>query len=217
MAQTRRVRGACAITTGVEKARLAILVGPKGRGSNMRAIAEACDRGDLPAEVSVVVSPASENAASEWAAARGLFVAVVPTDDPSYEDRLSEILAESGADWICLAGYLRLLPSGVLRRLPGRVLNIHPALLPKFGGKGMYGIRVHEAVLAAHERESGCTVHRVEQRYDEGPIVLQLRCRVESDDTPESLAARVLELEHRAYVEALRIVLEADVRVDRNP
>ncbi|MFN3683119.1 MAG: formyltransferase family protein, partial [Fimbriimonadaceae bacterium] len=112
---------------------------------------------------------------------------------------------------VCLAGYMRLLPKEVLDSFPNRVLNIHPALLPKFGGKGMYGMRVHEAVLRAGEAESGCTVHLVNERYDEGPIVVQLRCPVLPDDTPETLAARVLELEHRAYPEAVRKVLAGRV------
>lgn len=113
-----------------------------------------------------------------------------------------------GADFICLAGFMKLLPSEVLRAFPNRVLNIHPALLPKFGGKGMYGHHVHEAVLAAGEKESGCTVHLVTDQYDEGEILVQLCCPVRATDTPESLAARVLELEHRAYPEAVRLLME---------
>lgn len=124
------------------------------------------------------------------------------------EDYGARLLAELGScDWICLAGYLRLLPSEVLARFPNRVLNIHPALLPKFGGKGMYGQRVHEAVIAAGETESGCTVHYVNEQYDEGAIILQRRCPVEAVDTAETLAARVLEQEHLAYVEALAKLL----------
>ena len=102
---------------------------------------------------------------------------------------------------------MKKLPIEVLHRYPGRVLNIHPSLLPKFGGKGMYGHHVHEAVIAAHEPESGCTVHVVTENYDEGPIVLQLRCPVESGDSPDTLAARVLELEHRAYPLAIKKVI----------
>ena len=107
-----------------------------------------------------------------------------------------------GPTLVCLAGFLRLLPEEVLRSRP--VLNIHPSLLPKFGGKGMYGLRVHEAVIQARETESGCTVHRVTPVYDEGEVVVQMRCPVMAEDTPESLAARVLELEQQAYPEAVR-------------
>jgi phosphoribosylglycinamide formyltransferase-1 len=96
------------------------------------------------------------------------------------------------------------LPSEILAQFPGRVLNIHPALLPKHGGKGMYGIRVHEAVIEAGDSESGCTVHLVTEQYDEGQIVVQLRCPVLAEDTPTTLAARVLELEKQAYPAAIR-------------
>ncbi|MFQ3587684.1 MAG: phosphoribosylglycinamide formyltransferase [Fimbriimonadaceae bacterium] len=184
---------------------LGILVGSKGRGSNMRAIAEACARGDVPAEVRVVVSPKAGTPAAEWAAENGLEVKVVSVKREDYGKALVEAL--EGCSLVCLAGYMRLLPNEVLEAFPDRVLNIHPALLPKFGGKGMFGIRVHEAVLAAGETESGCTVHLVDEQYDHGPPILQLRCRVEPGDTPETLAARVLELEHQAYPMAIRKVI----------
>jgi phosphoribosylglycinamide formyltransferase-1 len=100
-----------------------------------------------------------------------------------------------------------VLPLEVLSLFPNRVLNIHPALLPKFGGKGMYGHHVHEAVLAAGEAESGCSVHFVNERYDEGAVILQKVCPVLPDDTPDTLAARVLVLEHQAYPEALAKVI----------
>ena len=101
-----------------------------------------------------------------------------------------------------------LLPQEVVRRYEGRILNIHPALLPKYGGKGMYGIHVHEAVIAAGEKESGCSIHFVNERYDEGAVLLQKKCPVLPDDTPESLAERVLDLEHTAYPEALKMLVE---------
>lgn len=130
----------------------------------------------------------------------GLNVAVVPISD-TYAADLEQAL--TGADWICLAGYMRLLPASIVQKWDHRILNIHPALLPKFGGKGMYGHYVHEAVLAAGETESGCSVHWVTEQYDEGAIVHQMRCPVLPDDTPESLAARVLKLEHQCYYDAL--------------
>jgi phosphoribosylglycinamide formyltransferase 1 len=188
----------------VAKLRLGILVGPKGRGSNMAAIAHACAKGEVDAEVAVVIVPQQETPAMGRARDLGLAVAVVSPQEEEYGPRLVEALEGRGCDWVCLAGYLRLLPEEVLARFPERILNIHPALLPKFGGKGMYGMRVHEAVLAAGERESGCTVHFVNERYDEGAIVVQRTCPVLPGDTPESLAARVLEQEHLAYPEALR-------------
>jgi phosphoribosylglycinamide formyltransferase 1 len=113
------------------------------------------------------------------------------------EARLLELLEESGAEIVVLAGYLRLVPPGVVRRFPGKILNIHPALLPAFGGKGMYGMRVHEAVLASGARVSGATVHLVDDVYDRGKIVAQWPVPVLPGDTPEKLAARVLAVEHR--------------------
>jgi phosphoribosylglycinamide formyltransferase 1 len=172
----------------------------------MRALIEACQQGHVPATVTAVVAPVEGTAASEIAQTLGVPVLVVEAGD-DYPNRLLEALSE--CDWVCLAGFMRLLPVEVLRAFPGRVLNVHPALLPKFGGKGMYGMHVHRAVLEAGEQESGCTVHVVTEAYDEGPIVLQARCEVLPEDTPETLAARVLALEHEAYPRALAEAIRA--------
>ncbi len=177
----------------------------------MRALARACAEGAVEAEVGLVVSPSESSPALAAARELGLPSAVVNVAGPDAGARLTEAFLGAGCTLVCLAGYMRLLPREVLDAFPNRVLNIHPALLPKFGGKGMYGMRVHEAVLRAGEAESGCTVHLVNERYDEGPILVQLRCPVLPDDTPETLAARVLELEHRAYPEAVRRVLAGRV------
>lgn len=193
---------------GDSNPKIGILVGSHGRGSNMRALARACAEGSIGADVGLVVSPSEASPALAAARELGLPVAVVDASGPDAGPRLTEAFRGAGCTLVCLAGYMRLLPKEVLDAFPNRVLNIHPALLPKFGGKGMYGMRVHEAVLRAGETESGCTVHLVNERYDEGPIVHQLRCPVLPGDTPETLAARVLELEHRAYPEAVRKVLD---------
>ena len=189
--------------------RLAILIGSQGRGSNMANLIAATRDGRLSAEIAVVIAPKPDLPSLQRAVELGVPTAVVPVkpDEPPYSERLCAALAASSATHICLAGYLRLLPASVLAAFPRRVVNIHPALLPKFGGKGMYGLHVHEAVIAARETESGCTVHFVTEQYDEGQIILQDRCPVFPDDTPDSLAARVLECEHRAYPAALRSVL----------
>lgn len=182
--------------------RLAILVGAKGRGSNMAALLAACADGTIPAQACRVVAPRSGTEAA--ARAVGVQTTVVEPGE-AYGARL--LAALEGATVVCLAGFTRLLPSEVLYAFPGRVLNVHPSLLPRHGGPGMYGRRVHEAVLAAGDAESGCTIHHVTERYDEGAVVLQARCPVLPGDTPESLAARVLGLEHLAYTEAVRRVL----------
>ncbi len=154
-------------------------------------------------DVAVVIGSKDGSPALERAAELGLRCAVVEPGE-GYGQRLVAALA--GCDLVCLAGYMRLLPTEVLAAFPDRILNIHPALLPKFGGKGMYGHHVHEAVIAAGETESGCTVHLVNEHYDEGRILLQEKCPVLPDDTPETLAARVLECEHRAYARAVEMV-----------
>jgi formyltetrahydrofolate-dependent phosphoribosylglycinamide formyltransferase len=172
----------------------------------MLAITRACEEGRLDAEVSVVVAPNSESPGARTAREVGLNVAVVAPGE-NYAAELEGVLRD--VDAVCLAGYMRLLPVEVLRAHPDRVLNVHPALLPAFGGKGMYGMRVHEAVIASGSKESGCTVHLVNEVYDEGRILVQHKVPVLDGDTPESLAARVLNEEHAAYVEAIAQVLNS--------
>ena len=152
-----------------------------------------------------VIAPKSDSPAVQAARELGLDVAIVPYGD-GFADALVEAL--DGTDWICLAGFLRLLPDVVVHRWNGKILNIHPALLPKFGGKGMYGIHVHEAVIAAGETESGCSIHFVNEEYDEGAVFMQAKCPVFPEDTPETLAARVLVLEHETYYKALKAAID---------
>jgi len=183
----------------MRNARVAVLVGTKGRGSNMAALALAGQTDLMPASVVLVVAPRPTTPALETAAEIGVPTVVLDWKSEGYPGALLAALKTAEVDIVCLAGYMTLLPDAVLEAFPGRVLNIHPALLPKFGGKGMYGHHVHEAVIAAGEAESGCSVHLVTPVYDEGEVVVQLRCSVEPGDTPETLAARVLMLEHKAY------------------
>ncbi len=181
----------------------------------MATLVAACYSGYVPAIPALVVSPKPGTKAVARAESfqqdlgspiRCAIVERPKSDD--YGSRLTRVLEEAEIDVVCLAGFMFLLPGQVVRKYEGRVLNIHPALLPKFGGKGMYGLTVHEAVIAAGETESGCSVHLVNEAYDEGEIVLQKRCPVLPDDTPSSLADRVLDLEHEAYPEALKMVVE---------
>ncbi|MER3414441.1 MAG: phosphoribosylglycinamide formyltransferase [Armatimonadota bacterium] len=189
----------------MNRGRLAVLVGTKGRGSNMEAIVRACKDGRLPMEVVCVIAPSSNAPALYRARFLGAPVRVIESKGDRFANDLLAVLEAERVDLLCLAGFMRLLPEQVVRALPSRILNIHPALLPKFGGKGMYGMRVHEAVIASGDRESGATVHFVNERYDEGSILLQKRVPVEEGDTPETLAARVLLVEHETYVEAIRL------------
>jgi len=113
------------------------------------------------------------------------------------------ILQKNAVDWVILAGFLWLVPENLIQQFPQRILNIHPALLPKYGGKGMYGARVHEAVLENHEKESGITIHFVNGRYDEGQIVFQAKCNVDKHDTPDSLAQKIHQLEYKYFPEII--------------
>ena len=124
----------------------------------------------------------------------------------AYLARLTELLVRHQIELIVLAGYLKLLPAEIVRRWRGRILNIHPALLPRHGGRGMYGMAPHRAVLAAGERETGVTVHLVDETYDGGAIVLQRRVPVRADDSPATLARRVLAVEHEVYWRAVERV-----------
>lgn len=186
-----------------------MLVGPKSRGSNMHALVAAGRDPDYPAEVVLVVAHAPDAPALDVAAGHGIATASHAAD-PDFGPWLLDALQACAVRWICLAGYLRLLPPDVVAAYRGLILNIHPALLPRHGGKGMYGRRVHETVLASGDEESGVTVHLVDEVYDNGDVVLQLRCPVEPTDTPETLAERVLALEHRAFPEALKQVIERE-------
>lgn len=180
-----------------------------GSGRTLVNLCERIDAGDLPARVGLVIA-SRECLGAERARERG-----VPTIiEPGAIDRarLGSLLRDHGIEWVALAGYLRLLsvPPGY----EGRIANIHPALLPAFGGVGMYGERVHRAVLEHGCKVSGCTVHLCDERYDTGPIVAQASCEVRDDDTPATLASRVFALECAVYPEALAALIEGRVVVD---
>jgi phosphoribosylglycinamide formyltransferase 1 len=171
-----------------------VAVAVSGRGSNLEALLHALGPA-APARVVLVLSDRPDARALERAREHGVPAEVlsVPADAAEWLVRLDR----HRTDLVVLAGYLKLVPAPVIARFRDRILNIHPALLPSFGGKGMYGLRVHEAVLASGARESGATVHLVDEAYDRGAVLGQARVPVLPDDTPDRLAARVLEVEHR--------------------
>jgi len=191
--------------------RLAVLV--SGGGSNLQAMLDhlAALGHAAPAAVCVVISDRADAYALERARARGIPAVHVPRTAP--EDALERTLAEHCVDLVALAGYLRLIPPAVVRRWRGRMLNVHPALLPAFGGHGMYGHRVHEAVLASGARLSGATVHFVDEQFDRGAILAQWPVPVRADDTPDTLAARVLQVEHKIYPWCVAALARGDVRL----
>ena len=184
--------------------RLAVLA--SGRGSNLQAILDHFDNiaRERVAKVVLVASNRSDSPALIRAATASIDIASFDAADDG--SQLLELLRRFRIDLVVLAGYLKRVPPPVIREYAGRIINIHPALLPAFGGEGMYGARVHEAVLASGARESGVTVHLVDNEYDRGPIVAQWRVPVEESDTPESLAARVLAVEHIVYPRVVEMV-----------
>jgi formyltetrahydrofolate-dependent phosphoribosylglycinamide formyltransferase len=178
-----------------------------GGGSNFQALldAEEDKASETPWRTVLLITDRDSAGALQRAARAGIDVRVIPVRGRPAEEvsvETVEALDEAGIDVIFLAGYLRLVPAGVVARWSRRILNIHPALLPAFGGKGMWGRHVHEAVIASGARLTGPTVHFVDEAYDEGRILAQWPVPVLRGDTPEGLAARVLEAEHRLYPQA---------------
>ncbi len=188
-----------------ELAKIAVFI--SGGGSNLQSLIDASKSGKLAGEIVLVVSNKLKAYGLERAANAGIDTFVYRLkdfpDEEIAEHELMAMLEEYKVEYIALAGYLKLLPADVVKKYAGKITNIHPALLPKYGGKGMYGHFVHEAVLAAGDKESGPTVHLVDEIYDNGRILLQRKVPVMPDDTVDTLAARVLEAEHLLYPEAL--------------
>jgi phosphoribosylglycinamide formyltransferase-1 len=184
-----------------------------GRGSNLRALIDACAGGAIPARIVLVIS--NNPGAPGLDHARRAGIATLTIDHRAFPDRagfdaaLDRALREAGAELVCLAGFMRLLTPGFVAAWRDRMINIHPSLLPAFPG-----LDTHARALAAGVRFAGCTVHFVRDETDTGPIIVQAAVPVLPGDTPESLAARVLEAEHRAYPLALRLLAEGRVRVE---
>lgn len=187
--------------------KLAVLV--SGSGTNLQAIIDAIKEGDLTnTEISMVISNKKEAYALVRAKNESIeSFYLTNKDDFNYENKLIEIISNYKVDLIVLAGYLRILSRKFIKTFPNKIINIHPALLPRFGGKGMYGEKVHKAVLESGAKESGCTVHFVTEEIDGGPIIAQKRVPVYEGDTVETLQKRILEDEHKLLVESIRKVL----------
>lgn len=194
--------------------RLAVLL--SGNGTTLQNFLDQIADGALNARIVQVISSRADAFGLERARRAGLPTAVVARaefDSPQkFSERHFDLIRKSGADLVCLAGYLHLLP--IPEDFRHRVMNIHPALLPAFGGRGMYGRRVHEAVLHYGAKVSGCTVHFADDEYDHGPIIVQRAIAVHEDDTPETLAFRVFEQECQAYPEAIRLFAEQRLQVE---
>lgn len=198
---------------------IAVLVSGQGRGTNLQALLEAGASGEMQAQVGLVIGTRRDAPALERAQAAGAKVVVVSPkkyegDEEGYADTLLRLLREHDIGLICLAGYMRRLPASIVATYTNRIMNVHPALLPLFGGQGMYGENVHRAVLESGMKVAGCTVHFVDASYDTGPIIVQIAVPVQEEDTPTTLAARILPEEHQAYIRAVQLFAEGRLRVE---
>lgn len=199
---------------------LNLCVFASGSGSNLLAIIEAGKSGLISSKVVLVISNNSSSGALEAAKKNNIpyfhLSQKLFNTETEFTERILNLLNEYKVDLILLAGYMKMLSPEVVNKYSGRILNIHPALLPKYGGKGMYGIHVHEAVIAAKEKVTGATVHFVNEVYDSGEIILQKQVDVHPDDDALSLQKRVLRAEHKLYPDAIKLFEERRVRVRKN-
>jgi phosphoribosylglycinamide formyltransferase-1 len=193
------------------KLKVAVLI--SGRGSNLQALIDACADARFPAQIVLVISNVAGAQGLERARRAGIMTEVIAHTDydhrESFDAAMDASLAKAGVELICLAGFMRILGEGFVRKWQGRLINIHPSLLPSFKG-----VAVHEQAIAAGVKISGCTVHYVISELDCGPAIAQAAVAVRDDDTAESLAHRVLQAEHRLYPSALRLTAEGRVRLE---
>ncbi len=187
-------------------------------GSNMQAVVRACEAGDLLAHPAVVISNNKQSGALQFAGQHNIAAVHLSSathkDPESLDQAILQTLGEHKVDLVLLVGYMKLIGQGTLAAYKNRILNIHPALLPKYGGKGMYGIHIHEAVIAAGEIETGITIHHATAHYDEGQIIAQRIIPVLKDETAATLAARVLKQEHIFLVETLKNIVNGKIVLD---
>ena len=189
-----------------------IAIFASGGGSNFQVIHEHIKKGKILGKIRLFISNNAHSGAIKYAEGNNIpsfiFNKFLYPNTIDYNKLLLKKLNENSIDLIVLAGYMKLLPVEIVKAYHNCILNIHPSLLPKFGGKGYYGIKVHEAVISSRDRESGVTVHFVDEKYDHGEIIAQEKVLVMNDDTPEILAKRVLEVEHRLYPKVVKAFCE---------
>ncbi|MBN2858020.1 MAG: phosphoribosylglycinamide formyltransferase [Candidatus Delongbacteria bacterium] len=181
-----------------------------GSGSNLKAVIDSSLKGVINSKVHLVIAN-REASGLEYPSSLGIETAVISREGQPRSEFIKkqlDLLDKHCIDLIILAGFLKKLPDEIVKKFKGKILNIHPALLPKFGGKGMHGMTVHKAVIEAGERFSGPTVHFVDEKYDNGEILVQRKIGLEKNETPESLQKKVLKIEHEIYTEAIKIMEE---------
>lgn len=198
----------------MDRLNLAVLI--SGSGSNLQALIDACANSDFPAQIVLVISNNPDAYGLQRARDAGIKTAIINHKDfdnrAAFEDEIQAALDKQPIDLICLAGFMRILTAGFVEKWPQRILNTHPSLLPKFGGEGMYGHHVHQAVIDAGEAESGCSIHYVIPEVDQGPVIIQKTVKVMPEDTAETLAERVIAREHIAYPEAVRLLADEKLK-----
>jgi len=189
--------------------KIAILSSGKGRGSNLAAIHSYFSEHRLPVTIALAIFTRSDSPAYQLAQSLGICCVVIPAKDmQDFERQALELIKANQIELIALAGFMKLLSQEFIAAVRIPILNIHPALLPKFGGKGMYGMAVHEAVFAVCEEVSGATIHRVDHRYDHGEIIAQREVDVSACKSPEEISRAVLKAEHELYAPSILKVLE---------
>ena len=202
----------------MKKINLVVLA--SGGGTNLQAIIDNIEAGEVDAEIKAVISNNSKSGALERARNHNIpdiHLSHKQFATPEeFDQRLLSVLKEKETDLVVLAGYMKMISPTVIREYRNRIINIHPALLPSFGGKGMYGIHVHEAVIESGVKVTGVTVHTVDEVYDHGPILFQKCVPVLSDDTPESLQQRVLPSEHEAYSKVIQLFAQGKIEIRGN-
>ncbi len=197
-----------------------IAVFVSGGGSNFKAIHHQIIQGNILGKIVMVFSNNPNCGAIKFAEENSIPIFIINAarypNAHTRDEFLLETCLKAEIDLICLAGFMKMLPQNIVKQYEYRILNIHPGLLPEFGGKGFYGTRVHEAVINTGKRESGATVHFVDEIYDHGPIILQKKVEVMETDTPESLAERVLKLEHELFPEVVKAFCENKIIMENN-
>ncbi len=189
-----------------------IVVFASGSGTNFQSIIDAVNAGNITANIAGLITDRNHIGALERAENHGIPARVLAPnklpDDKKFAEKLIDQLTSWETDLIVLAGYLKKIPAPVIRKFENRILNIHPSLLPKFGGKGFYGMNVHRAVINSKDHQSGCSVHIVTSEFDEGRVIARSIVNVKENDTPEQLAKKILKEEHRLYPAAIEKYLQ---------
>jgi formyltetrahydrofolate-dependent phosphoribosylglycinamide formyltransferase len=199
----------------VEKFRICVFA--SGKGSNLQAIIDAINSGRLNCRICFVMSNNSDSGALEIARKNNIpafHLSERKFHKESFEESLLDLLNQFNPDLIVLAGYMKLIPEKVIKKFSNKIINIHPALLPKFGGQGMYGMNVHKAVFEAGEKKSGVTIHILNEEYDRGKIIFQKEVDISECKSPEEIANKILHVEHQVYPEVIQKIIDGKIRLN---